>query len=124
MRAVDVLWPGRGASPGVAKQFLDGEQAHPRQVMGGGKGVAESLPVSAARAPAPSDPGACAARVRGQGWSPQQVAAVRAAEAGDERGSGRGPDLDVRAEGGEQRRERWGIGVLEVKGLQGEPARR
>lgn len=58
------------------------------------------------------------------GVSVQHVAAVRPAEAGDERGSGRWPDLDVRAEGGEHRREQRGIGVLEVKSFQGEPARR
>jgi hypothetical protein len=51
--------------------------------------------------------------------SPQQVAAIRAAEARDECGSGRWPDLNVGAEGGEQWREgRW-IGVFEVKGLPG-----
>jgi hypothetical protein len=63
-------------------------------------------------------------RVRCQGWSPQHFAAVRAAEAGDECGSGRGPDLNVRAKGGEQWREGWRIGVLDVKGLEGKPVRR
>src|SRR5262249_32379189 len=32
VRAVDVDVAGRGAGPGVTQQFLDGEQAHPRQV--------------------------------------------------------------------------------------------
>ena len=56
--------------------------------------------------------------------SPQHVAAIRAAEARDECGSGRWPDLNVGAEGREQWREGRGIGVFEVKGVQGEPGRR
>jgi len=59
-----------------------------------------------------------------KGWSPQHCAAVRAAEAGDERGGGRWPDLDVGAEGREPCREGWGIGVLEGKGREAEPMRR
>jgi hypothetical protein len=56
--------------------------------------------------------------------SPQHVGAIRAAEARDECGSGRWPDLNVGAEGREQWREGRGIGVFEVKGFQGEPGRR
>jgi hypothetical protein len=55
---------------------------------------------------------------------PQRRAAVRAAEAGDERGSGRRLDLDVCAEGGEGWHERTRIGVLDAESLEGKPARR
>jgi hypothetical protein len=56
--------------------------------------------------------------------SPQHRAAVRAAEAGDERGTGGRLDLDVGAEGGEQGRERRRIGVLDMEGLEGKPTLR
>jgi alanyl-tRNA synthetase len=56
--------------------------------------------------------------------SAQHRATVRAAETGDQRGRGRRLDPDVRADGGEKRRERTRIGVLDVAGLEGEPARR
>jgi len=52
----------------------------------------------------------------------QHCAAVRAAEAGNERRSGRWPDLCVGAKGGEHRRQRGRMGVLEVERLQDEPA--
>ena len=48
-------------------------------------------------------------------------AAIRAAEAGDERRSSRWPDLRVSVKGGEQWREGRRIGVLEVERLQDEP---
>ena len=51
----------------------------------------------------------------------QHCAAVRAAEAGNERGSSRWPDLCVSAKGGEQRREGRRVGVLKVERLQDEP---
>ena len=52
----------------------------------------------------------------------QHCAAVRAAEAGNQRGGSRWPDLYVSAKGGEQRREGRRIGVLEMERLQDEPA--
>lgn len=62
-----------------------------------------------------------AIRMRRWGWLPQHHAAVRAAEAGDECGRGRWPDFNVRAEGCERLRDRWGIGMFEVEGLEGQP---
>ena len=54
---------------------------------------------------------------------PQDGAAVRAANVGNERGSSRLPDLYINSKSAEQRREGRGIGVLKVERLQGEPAR-
>ena len=52
----------------------------------------------------------------------QHLAAMRAAEVGNERGSRRGPDLRISAKSVQHRREGRGIGVFEVERLQDEPA--
>ena len=49
VRAVDVDVPGRGAGPGVTKQFLDGEQAHPREVELGSAEVPQHMRCELAR---------------------------------------------------------------------------
>lgn len=52
----------------------------------------------------------------------QHRAAMRAAEVGNQGGSGRGPDPYISAKGVQHRREGRGIGVFEVERLQDEPA--
>ena len=52
----------------------------------------------------------------------QLLAAIRAAEVGNERGSSRWPDLRISAKSVQHRREGRGIGVFEVERLQDEPA--
>ena len=52
----------------------------------------------------------------------QRLAAIRAAEVGNQCGSRRWPDPRISAKSVQHRREGRGIGVFEVEGLQDEPA--